>query len=53
MLRGTDAPGFYAAFPWGGYAQSKGAAGTSSSSGSSGGNEYYAPYQQPRDNRRV
>ena len=27
--------------------------GTSSSSGSSGGNEYYAPYQQPRDNRRV
>ena len=58
MLRVMDAPGFYAAFPWGGYAQSKGATGTSSngtssSSGSSGGNEYYAPYQQPRDNRRV
>ena len=30
MLRGTDAPGFYAAFPWGGYAQSKGATGTRS-----------------------
>ena len=26
-LRVTDAPGFYAAFPWGGYAQSKGATG--------------------------
>merc|ERR1712139_711238 len=25
-----DAPGFYAAFPWGGYAQSKGATGTRS-----------------------
>ena len=25
MLRVMDAPGFYAAFPWGGYAQSKGA----------------------------
>ena len=24
MLRVMDAPGFYAAFPWGGYAQSKG-----------------------------
>ena len=30
MRRGTDAPGFYAAFPWGGYAQSKGATGTRS-----------------------
>ena len=28
MLRGTDAPGVYAAFPWGGYAQEKGASGT-------------------------
>ena len=28
MLRVMDAPGFYAAFPWGGYAQSKGATGT-------------------------
>ena len=27
MLRGTDAPGFYAAFPWGGYARDKGATG--------------------------
>ena len=24
MLRVTDAPGFYAAFPWGGYAEEKG-----------------------------
>jgi len=31
MLRVMDAPGFYAAFPWGGYAQSKGATGTRSS----------------------
>ena len=30
MLRVMDAPGFYAAFPWGGYAQSKGATGTRS-----------------------
>ena len=27
MLRVTDAPGYYAAFPWGGYARKKGAAG--------------------------
>ena len=26
----TDAPGFYAAFPWGGYARDKGATGTRS-----------------------
>ena len=30
MLRGTDAPGVYAAFPWGGYARKKGATGTRS-----------------------
>ena len=30
MLRVTDAPGFYAAFPWGGYARDKGATGTRS-----------------------
>ena len=30
MLRVTDAPGVYAAFPWGGYAQEKGATGTRS-----------------------
>ena len=30
MLRGTGAPGFYAAFPWGGYARDKGATGTRS-----------------------
>ena len=30
MLRVMDAPGFYAAFPWGGYAQEKGATGTRS-----------------------
>ena len=30
MLRVMDAPGFYAAFPWGGYARSKGATGTRS-----------------------
>ena len=33
MLRGTDAPGFYAAFPWGGYARDKGATGTRSNAG--------------------
>ena len=27
MLRVMEAPGVYAAFPWGGYARSKGAAG--------------------------
>ena len=31
MLRVMDAPGFYAAFPWGGYARDKGATGTRSS----------------------
>ena len=30
LLRVMDAPGFYAAFPWGGYARSKGATGTRS-----------------------
>ena len=30
MLRVTDAPGVYAAFPWGGYARDKGATGTRS-----------------------
>ena len=30
MLCVTDAPGVYAAFPWGGYAQEKGATGTRS-----------------------
>ena len=30
MLRVMDAPGFYAAFPWGGYARKKGATGTRS-----------------------
>ena len=30
MLRVMDAPGYYAAFPWGGYAQEKGATGTRS-----------------------
>ena len=38
----TDAPGFYAAFPWGGYAQSKGAAGTRSNA-----RALYSPLSPP------
>ena len=45
MLRGTDAPGFYAAFPWGGYAQSKGATGTRSDA--IGARALYSPLSLP------
>ena len=46
MLRGTDAPGFYAAFPWGGYAQSKGATGPRSDA--VGARALYSPLSLPR-----
>ena len=46
MLRVTDAPGFYAAFPWGGYAQSKGATGTRSNA--IGARALYSPLSPPR-----
>ena len=45
MLRGTDAPGFYAAFPWGGYAQSKGATGPRSDA--VGARALYSPLSPP------
>ena len=45
MLRVTDAPGFYAAFPWGGYAQSKGATGTRSNA--IGARALYSPLSPP------
>ena len=44
MLRVTDAPGFYAAFPWGGYARSKGATGTRSNAGA---RALYSPLSPP------
>ena len=40
-----DAPGFYAAFPWGGYAQSKGATGTRSNA--IGARALYSPLSPP------
>ena len=46
MLRVTDAPGFYAAFPWGGYARSKGATGTRSDA--IGARALYSPLSPPR-----
>ena len=46
MLRVMDAPGFYAAFPWGGYAQSKGATGTRSNA--IGARALYSPLSLPR-----
>ena len=45
MLRVMDAPGFYAAFPWGGYAQSKGATGTRSNA--VGARALYSPLSPP------
>ena len=45
MLRVMDAPGFYAAFPWGGYAQSKGATGTRSNA--IGARALYSPLSPP------
>ena len=42
MLRVMGAPGFYAAFPWGGDAQSKGATGTRS-----GARALYSPLSPP------
>ena len=44
MLRVTDAPGVYAAFPWGGYAQEKGATGTRSNAGA---RALYSPLSPP------
>ena len=46
MLRVTDAPGVYAAFPWGGYAQEKGATGTRSNA--IGARALYSPLSLPR-----
>ena len=46
-LRVTDAPGFYAAFPWGGYAQSKGATGTRSNALVFGARALYSPLSPP------
>ena len=46
MLRVMDAPGFYAAVPWGGYAQSKGATGTRSNA--IGARALYSPLSLPR-----
>ena len=46
MLRVTDAPGVYAAFPWGGYAQEKGASGTRSNA--IGARALYSPLPLPR-----
>ena len=46
MRRVMDAPGFYAAFPWGGYAQSKGATGTRSNA--IGARALYSPLSLPR-----
>ena len=44
MLRVMDAPGFYAAFPWGGYAQSKGA---TTRSNAVGARALYSPLSPP------
>jgi hypothetical protein len=44
-LRVTDAPGFYAAFPWGGFAQCKGATGTRSNA--IGARALYSPLSPP------
>ena len=44
-LRVTDAPGVYAAFPWGGYAQEKGATGTRSNA--IGARALYSPLSPP------
>ena len=46
MLRVMDAPGVSAAFPWGGYAQSKGATGTRSNA--IGARALYSPLSPPR-----
>ena len=46
MLRVMDAPGVYAAFPWGGYAQEKGATGTRSNA--IGARALYSPSLSPR-----
>ena len=46
MLRVMDAPGFYAAFPWGGYAREKGATGTRSNA--IGARALYSPLS-PRE----
>ena len=51
MLRVMDAPGFYAAFPWGGYAQSKGATGTRSNA--IGARALYSPLSPPHLPRLV
>ena len=45
MLRVTDAPGVYAAFPSGGYAQEKGATGTRSNA--IGARALYSPPSPP------
>ena len=45
MLRVTDAPGVYAAFPWGGYAREKGA--TGSRSNATGARALYSPLSPP------
>ena len=45
MLRVMDAPGVYAAFPWGGYAQEKGATGTRSNA--IGARALYSPLSPP------
>ena len=45
MLRVMDAPGFYAAFPWGGYARDKGATGTRSNA--IGARALYSPLSPP------
>ena len=46
MLRVMDAPGYYAAFPWGGYARKKGATGTRSNA--IGARALYSPLSLPR-----
>ena len=46
MLRVTGASGFYAAFPWGGYARDKGATGTRSNA--VGARALYSPLSPPR-----
>ena len=45
MLRVTDAPGVYAAFPWGGYAREKGA--TVTRSNAIGARALYSPLSPP------
>ena len=46
MLRVTGAPGYYAAFPWGGYAQKKGAD-TGARSNAVGARALYSPLSPP------